>query len=80
MVYVILVVIERYYYLEIVFSLKLNLLLGIIELMPLKNKALFSPFCMVGKNPSDSSVSFETSFRFRKGVQFLSYFYGKAKV
>ena len=35
---------ERYYYLQIVFSLKLNLLLVIIKLTLLKNKALFHLF------------------------------------
>ena len=33
------------------------MLLGIIELTLLKSKTLFSSFCMVGNNPSDSSDS-----------------------
>ena len=54
------------------FSLKLNLL--IIELTLLQNKALFSSFCTVGRNPFDSSVSFETFFRYCRGIHFLNLF------
>ena len=50
------------------FSLKLNLLLDITELTLLQNKALFSSFCMVGRNPFDSSASFETFFRYCREV------------
>ena len=53
--------IERYYSLQIrFFSSKLNLLLDITELTLLQNKALFSSFCMVGRNLFDSSVLVET--------------------
>ena len=59
------------------------MLLDIIELTLLQNKALFSSFCIVGRNPFDSSVSFETFFRYCRGIQFLlrhpSYFGCKAK-
>ena len=51
-------------------SLKLNLLLDIIELTLLQNKAL-SSYCMVGRNPFDSSVSLETFFKYCKGIQFF---------
>ena len=36
------------------------MLLDITELTLLQNKALFSSFCMVGRNPFDSSVLVET--------------------
>ena len=39
------------------------MLLGIIELTPLKSKAIFSCFWLVGNNPSDSYVLFETFFQ-----------------
>ena len=56
------------------FSLKLDLLLDIIELTLLQNKALFSSFCMIGRNPFNSSVSFETFFRYCRGIQFFKLF------
>ena len=45
-----------------IFFFKTKFVAGIIKLTLLKSKALFSSFCMVGNNPSDSSVSFETFF------------------
>ena len=48
--------------------------LDIIELTLLQNKALFSSFCMVGRNPFDSSVSFETFFRHYRCIQFFKLF------
>ena len=53
------------------FYLKLNLLLDITELTLLQNKALFSSFCIAGRSPFDSSVSFETFIRYWRGMQFF---------
>ena len=48
------------------------MLLGVIELTLLKNKALSPSFCMVGNIPSNFSVSFETFFfRHCRGIQFF---------
>ena len=46
--------------------------LDIIEVTLLQNKALFSSFCMVGRNSFDSSVSFETFFRYCRCIQFFN--------
>ena len=57
------------------------MLLGIIVLTLLKNKALFSSLCIVGNNPSDSSVLFETFFSgIAEASNFSIYFGSKAKV
>ena len=49
--------------------------LDIIELTLLQNKALFSSFCMAGRNPFDSSVSFETFFRYCRCIKFFKLFW-----
>ena len=47
------------------------MLLDITELTLLQNKALFSSFCIAGRSPFDSSVSFETFIRYWRGMQFF---------
>ena len=46
--------------------------MGIIELTLLESKALFSSFCMIGNNSSNSSVSFEFFFRHCRGIHFFN--------
>ena len=55
------------------FSLKLNLLPDISELTLLQN-VLFSSFCIVERNAFDSSVSFQTFFRYYRGIQIFKLF------